>query len=280
MAKFKYDVSGEEHELRKPIEIPEKRIWIIRVKEVLLEQPKGKDARLKITYQIDEAGPSKGYQMYEYINLVQKNVKWKLDEFLLAVGIDTTTKEQGELDTDKLQGKRLRARIIHEEGNDGVVRGRARSVFALGDEDEADSDQSEPEDEEVVVDDTPADAEETVDESEVDWDALGEAADGEDSDAMETLVAYAEAAGVDPDEFPTWAELAALLANGGSNDEPEAEAEATPEADPGEGGEGDDYDTWELDDLRSELKNRELTATGPKSALVARLRANDANPFA
>lgn len=53
---------------------------------------------------------------------------------------------------------------------------------------------------------------------------LGKLADGGDDDAMATLGELAEAAGLDPDDFGTWVELAEAL-----EPEPEPEAEEEPE---------------------------------------------------
>lgn len=65
-----------------------------------------------------------------------------------------------------------------------------------------------------------ADGEEATDEGDdgvIDLEALGVAADDGDEDALAKLAELAEAAGIDPDEYDTWAELAAAL--------PEEEAE-------------------------------------------------------
>jgi hypothetical protein len=63
--------------------------------------------------------------------------------------------------------------------------------------------------------------------------ALGKAADVGGDKAIETLTELAEAAGLDPDEYDTWAELAEALGEveGGEDDAPEAEEAAADDDD-------------------------------------------------
>lgn len=70
---------------------------------------------------------------------------------------------------------------------------------------------------------------ETVEESsgeeggeEVDYATLGEQADGGDQESVDVLDAAGREAGLDPDEYGTWAELAAALAEGGESGEAES----------------------------------------------------------
>lgn len=64
----------------------------------------------------------------------------------------------------------------------------------------------------------------------VDWNATGEAGDTGDSDAIDALNEAAAEHGLDPNEYPTWAELgtaiAEAIASGEEGGEEEAEAEA------------------------------------------------------
>lgn len=64
----------------------------------------------------------------------------------------------------------------------------------------------------------------------LDYEALGEQADAGDEAAQETLTRDAEEAGLDPDEYPTWVELATALDEGDSDDAPPAaEEDYTPQ---------------------------------------------------
>lgn len=73
-----------------------------------------------------------------------------------------------------------------------------------------------------------ADGEEATDEGDdgvIDLEALGVAADDGDEDALATLTTMAEAAEIDPDEYDTWAELAAALPEEEAEEEDEEEEE-------------------------------------------------------
>lgn len=66
------------------------------------------------------------------------------------------------------------------------------------------------------------------DNEEQSWEELGELADADDEDALASLTSAAEEAGLDPDDFGTWAELATALSEGGEEEgEDEGEEEVT-----------------------------------------------------
>lgn len=58
--------------------------------------------------------------------------------------------------------------------------------------------------------------------------------------------------------------------------EAKASGTAAP-TDDGDGSDAEDYNTWTVEELKAELKNRELPTTGNKADLVAALEENDAS---
>ena len=55
----------------------------------------------------------------------------------------------------------------------------------------------------------------------------------------------------------------------------DADADADDTADEGGGENDDEYDEFKVEELRDILRARELTASGVKTVLIARLRADD-----
>jgi hypothetical protein len=96
---------------------------------------------------------------------------------------------------------------------------------------------------------------------------------------------------LNPDDYEDWASLATALNEydwSGEQEEAEDEADDEDAEEDGEeeddGEEGDDevppYSEWSTADLKAEVENRGLDATGKKSALVAALEADDEeDPF-
>lgn len=84
---------------------------------------------------------------------------------------------------------------------------------------DVDPDDLEEEEEESEEEEAEGEAEEAT------LEALGEAADEGDEDALAKLTELAEAAGIDPDEYESWADLAAALPEEEEEEEEEEEAE-------------------------------------------------------
>lgn len=102
-------------------------------------------------------------------------------------------------------------------------------------------------------------AEADAEDAEEDLEALAELVDeGDDEDgkAEERLTELAEENDLDPNEYPTWAELAEAIteAAGGEGTNQEAELKA-----------------MSIADLRAKAKELEIDSTGAKSALIARI---------
>lgn len=103
---------------------------------------------------------------------------------------------------------------------------------------------------------------------------LGEKADDDDEEAVNHLTELAEAAELDPEEYPTWTELAEALKEAKEADE------AGEEPDPDDEEDTPPYTEWSTADLKAELANRGLEATSKKADMVAALEADDEeDPF-
>jgi hypothetical protein len=102
--------------------------------------------------------------------------------------------------------------------------------YTPGEEGDAVEDNTEEGDEEVETEEEPSEAEE------LDLEALGAAADEGDEEAQATLSEQAAEAGLDPDDYTTWADLATALLEAGSEEEEEeaTEIEATGDPEAGE----------------------------------------------
>lgn len=101
-------------------------------------------------------------------------------------------------------------------------------------------------------------------EEEVDLEALGSAADQEDEDSMATLTELATEHSLDPNEYETWAELAAVLSEAmGGGEEEAAEEEPAEEVVPEKG------EVWDYVNPKTKKKvNVEITAVFPKNKTV------------
>lgn len=169
MGVIKFDVTDVDPDEAKGRPVPRPGVYRAKIKECTHESPEGKDERLKIVVEIS-TGPSKGYPMYEYINLESEGTKWKLDQFLQALGLASDKKRTGQFDPAKLKGKALQVRVKHETYND-EVRGRVGSFLPLADDkdedpdaDEDDQDPDDTVDEDGTNDEGGGDEDETKDE--------------------------------------------------------------------------------------------------------------------
>lgn len=108
----------------------------------------------------------------------------------------------------------------------------------------------------VLGDEEEGEEEEAEEEEEIDLDALASAADDdEDEDAIAALTELAGEAELDPDDYETWADLAAALAEGEEEEESEEEGEE-------EGYTRDDLAEMDTDDLKAILDEWEIELEG------------------
>lgn len=166
---------------------------------------------------------------------------WKRAQFGAALGIKTKRgvfQEDIEMEKGKpgsVVGKEVLVRLKKDSDQEGNYRAKAGNYLPKDALDNAEEGGSEPEE----VDDEDGEPEEEGTEEEYDFEALGEAADEDDEEAQATLTELAAEQELDPDEYETWAELAATLAEQIEAGEPDAEEEGE-EGEEGGEAEGDD----------------------------------------
>jgi hypothetical protein len=109
--------------------------------------------------------------------------------------------------------------------------------------------------------------------------ALGEAGDGEDGDAIESLNALAAESDLDPDEFPTWTELAEAILAKLTEDEEEPEA-AEPETDAATKWTAEELGEKDLKTLREMGRAHGIASTSKADIIKALLKKgnDDAEP--
>ena len=281
----KFDVSGSDPKaaFAGGGKQPTPGVYTVKLKEVKPGFRKGENGqpdkaapRLEVVAEIQDK-KFKGSLLYDYISFSEAS-QWKMDQFLQVLGLASTSKRKGSFDTTKVANKKLKVRVVGDTYN-GEYRGKLGSY--LPDDEAEDGEADEPDEDE--------EADEEQDE-EQDLDSLGEQADADNETAIDILTGMAEEAGLDPDDYGTWAELATALGEAEGEEEPEDEdepeedeSEDEDESDEEESDEEDEvppYSEWSLPDLKAEIENRGLDATGKKSALVAALEADDEeDPF-
>lgn len=204
--------------------------------------------RIEVIYQCLESADdrNKDYKgngrVWDYVTFYD-TTKRQLDQFLQAIGVATKSKRSGQFDPEKVAlNKIVKVRVYGRKGEENY-RPQVGGVWKWdGAQDDGSTDDG-------LGDPTPAKAakagkstKKAAPAAEPDLETLGAEADSEDTDAQETLTNLATGAGVDPDEYDTWAELAEALAEGGGGEEaPEEEGPTL--ADLGEQADNDDEDS-------------------------------------
>jgi hypothetical protein len=157
MAKIKYDVSDVEVQEDRDFSTPVPRgVYTVRLTECEHTTANSSgNPMLKATLEIEDNEELSGRLLWDNIVLID-STEWKLAQFIRALGL----KDKATLDTDRIIGTVLKARVKHEtylpEGEPESERRTVAKVAALlpmpDDEDEPDEadepdDDSEPEDE-------------------------------------------------------------------------------------------------------------------------------------
>lgn len=290
MVKLKYDLSNSDADKAAggaDFEPPKPGVYEAKVREINLTHPKdqktGKpDASrdmLEVVYEITDK-KFKGSRLWDYIvdvNDPEAASAWKYDQFLQAFEVASKKKRKGTFDTDDIIGEacKIRVKAGSYKGNYSADVG---AVLAWNpDEDEESDDEEIEDDEDEIEDDDDLEEEDDIDEDEEDEDEEDEEEDDDDGDYLTedglSEKSLAELKSIASDDFeidplPKGKSkiIAAILEAQGADDEEE--------------GDGEDYTSWSVADLKAELADRELSTSGKKAALVKRLVEDDEeDPF-
>jgi hypothetical protein len=253
-----YDVRGVES-TGGDFELPPVGLYRVKIVSAVYEEPQDKDPRTHVIFQITHDAKGKKIKanyspIHRYYTYGENAIGfWR--QFLEAVGVVQGKKgEKGTLSEDDLVGQEVLLRVKHEvwkesDGGDGEARPRAGNVMALPDETEPDDD-----DDDDDVDD--------------DWSEMSiadlEKAVKENDGKVASVVgrgAKAKKGAARKKALVKW-----LEENASGDDEDE------------------DYNEWDLSDLKEELKERGESTKGSKATLVKRLEKLDEaeskeNPF-
>jgi len=281
MARVKYDVRGVESSGGTPLP---PGVYNAKITQADVTKPDGKDQRIEVILEvINSEKENNGKKLYEYINLESDAAKWKLKEYLEALGEGTDT---GSFDTDDHLNKVIGVKTIvrpADEARGFDARAAVRRMFAI--DESLRNGASAPT--EVLDDPEPEPVAEVADEDdgeELTWDELN----GMDRAALKQLNKD-EQVGIAVKKSMTDDDLRAAIAqyfelpplvveeeaeeDEEEDEEPEAEAEAAEEDEAA--GDEDDYDEWSDADLKEELSQRSLSTKGSKKVLIGRLRRDD-----
>lgn len=155
--KVKYNVKGVDPGGDRTL--PKAAVHRCKVIACVVGEPSGKDKRLEVQYQImdDEPKGSKGYILYDYINLVREDLNWKLAQFIKAMGLP----ESGAFDAEDVVGTGLNIRVkIRPETEEFAAKAVPGLLLPLDGEDEDDEDLSEDEDADDDAEEVDGEAEE------------------------------------------------------------------------------------------------------------------------
>jgi hypothetical protein len=223
-----FDVSGVDHqktvEGQVQLALPPKGMYTCVLKSLEnVDKKSGDGKQLKATYVVVQDA-HKNFPFYDYWDPKEESQKWKMDQFLYAMGIDTgTSGPTGKFDTAKhVMKTKVRVRCKHDtyvdsDGNT-IPSAKCGGVFPF----------DPTKDEEAFPQGDGASTGVAVD-----WYTLGEEADADadNTEAAAALTAKAEEFGIDVMQIQTWVEVAEEIQTAVSNAAVEA-AEAEEEAPP------------------------------------------------
>lgn len=269
--KIKYDVTGVD--AAGDFEQPKPGLY--RAKIIEINGPRPSNANpdnelLEVIMEIKK-GEFKGARLWTYPILNNDAVASRLREFTDAVGLTAPgkkAKEKGAFDPDDLLGVELQVRVKGDT-YEGEYKAKVGSLMPLPDDEDDDDDDEEPDTDDGAADDEDDGDEEEITYAEVmamDKDELVELIEEleESEEIEEGAVKYTARTPVK--------KLRTLMCEAL---ELEEEEEEEPEEEDEDEDEDDGYDEMSMDDLKKELKDRELRTAGKKSVLIARLRKDD-----
>lgn len=285
MARVKYDVRGVESSGGTPLP---PGVYNAKITQADVTKPEGKDQRIEVILEVvNSEKENNGKKLYEYINLESDAAKWKLKEYLEALGEGGDT---GSFDTDDHLNKVIGVKTIvrpADEARGFDARAAVRRMFAI-DEKLRNGASAPAEDLDEPDAEPAAEVEPEADEGEeLTWEELNgmSRAELKQLNKDEQVGIAVKKSHTDDDLrrlIAEFFELPPLAADEPEEDEeeddeePEAEAEAETEAETDDSaGDDDDYDEWSEADLKEELSQRSLSVKGSKKVLIGRLRRDD-----
>lgn len=295
----------------KGLEPPKPGTYQAKVIQADPKKPAGKGARIEVIYEITK-GDHKGFKLFDYLAEGEAS-KWKRDQFWVAAGLVTGSgKNVKVLDLDPAKVHKL-PDVLVRVGNhtyEDEIKADVKGVYPLPtDSDDADAaeegeeaeaaegaDDGEEidldamskdeliefaEENEIEIPKTKkttaairsfiaSELEEEAPEEEAAEDPEAEAADPEEEEvdlselSLKELRALAEENDVEHEGLKRAALETALEEALGGEEEPESEE-----------GEAQDYASWDLADIKEELKSRDIKPLGPKSKLIKLLEESD-----
>lgn len=302
MAKIRYDVSDVESGDRNYVQ-PQPGLYDAKVVEANARQADGKND-IEVIVELTAKGEYQGARLWGYVHLGEAS-RWKVRELTDAVGLPA----KGVIDTDRLVGKKLKVKVSASTW-EGEYRARLQRFLSASDavdgedaEDDEDTDGTEDynswslDDLKAEVEERGLDGNMTGSKTKkklievLEGDDAGPSSDDEETEEEEAGTDYAsmplgelkEAASdaglaVKGPKSKYVAALEEWAASSDEKEEEESENEDEPEDEPEF---EDDYEEWDLEELTSEVSDRELKVTGRKTKekLIAALRVDDASPF-
>lgn len=250
MAKIKYDVTDVEAGQKRAL--PSLGVHVVKLEKAEHRCDDtgfpGKDD-IKLTMSI-VGGTDEGFWLYSYISLGPAS-RWKLREFTDAIGLEPA----GELDLDKLEGKKFKT-MVNADSYQGEATVKAGRFYSLEEEGGEEADDG------AVDEAEPAEVDEGEDYTTWTTEDLKE--------EMETRGLKVEGRSSDKKM------ISALTVDDAANEDPEPEAEPAVE--------NENYPEWSLDELVAEMEARDLeepeiqgrkTDAKKKAVIIDALRADD-----
>lgn len=201
----KYDVSGEDPaKTGGAMPLPKKGWYKAKIDKVTFRKGKG-DYEFQVVITDKKA---KGFRLWDYIDFGNDNVRWKVAQFLEAIGEVSKAKSgkawkkaKGKLDPEETVGTKVAVRVKHSsyEGEPTAKLGGWGSVDSLAKAKDEDDEPDEDEDEDVEEDEEDEEAEEE-DEDEDGSDDEGDDEDEEDDEDEDDDEEQEEDDGDDEDE--------------------------------------------------------------------------------
>jgi hypothetical protein len=268
MASVKYDVRGVEPGRDYDEPIP-KGVYKVKILSCLLTKSSKKNDMFELELEVVK-GEHKGRRLWDYVTLTEE-AKWKLSGLVHALGL----KEKGSIDPESLQGKTLAIKVKHEtytteddEGNE-ITKITSKVGSMLPKKEEEAEDEEEPDEEEEETEDEDEDEEEEDEEEDEDEEYTLEEIQEANKAELKEIISEEEL-GIRVTKKTKLADLRDKVAEALELNEEEEEEEEPEEED-----EGEDYSEMSLKELRKELKERELSTSGKKAALIKRLEKDD-----